>query len=402
MKLSQSVSYVRSHWFVTLVVVGIVAYGGYFFLSSSNSTDTTVSAPRTARVERSDLKVTVSGSGQVEADSQVDLKPVVAGDAIEVTTVAVQNDQAVTKGQVIAILDNSDARRSVVNAELSLHQTEIKAKQTNKLYPKLDRDGARQRQLAADSVKQSEIALQNMRDKLQDYTIRAPFDGIVTGLSVDSGDTISQTGILASVITKRLHVSIELNEVDAAKVKEGNTAELTFVALPNVTISGKVSKLDTIGTVTQNVVSYTAEIELDQQPGELRPGMSATADISVADKSGVLVVPNAAITNADGKTVVTVMGDGTRPQTNRGANQNPKTPNSSTAQSIGEKREISTGLSNDTVTEIVSGLSEGTVVELPGAAVSTSVSSTSAGQGSILNLFRGSGGGSNRSGGFLR
>jgi multidrug resistance efflux pump len=75
----------------------------------------------------------------VEADSQVDLKPVVAGDAIEVTTVAVQNDQAVTKGQVIAILDNSDARRSVVNAELSLHQTEIKAKQTNKLYPKLNR-----------------------------------------------------------------------------------------------------------------------------------------------------------------------------------------------------------------------------------------------------------------------
>ncbi|MFA9262081.1 MAG: efflux RND transporter periplasmic adaptor subunit [Undibacterium sp.] len=329
---------------------------------------------------KSDLKVLVSGSGQVEADSQVDLKPVVAGDAIEVTTVAVKNDQEVKKGQIIAVLDNQDAARDVVSAELGLHQAEIKAKQAADLYSKLDRDDARQRQIANDAVRQSELSLQKVRNRLQDYTVRAPFDGIVTGLTVDSGDTISQTGILASVITKKLHVLIELNEVDAAKVNEGSAASLSFVALPGVVISGKLVKLDTIGTITQNVVSYTAEIELEKQPEGLKPGMSTSADILVADKSGVLVVPNAALSSVKGKTMVTVVPgkDGT----------------------TGEKREVVVGLANETVTEIVSGLSEGATVSLPTAAVGTAASGANASsQGSILNLFRGGTAGSNRTGG---
>ncbi|MFZ1654828.1 MAG: efflux RND transporter periplasmic adaptor subunit [Candidatus Moraniibacteriota bacterium] len=398
MMFTQSVSFVRNHWVFTLVLVAVVSYGAYTIFFQSGSTTSSVSTPRTARVEKSDLRVLVAGSGQVEADSQVDLKPVVAGDAIEVTTVAVQNDQTVTKGQVIAILDNQDARRDVAKAELDVHQAEIKAKQTAKLYPKLDRDHARQRQLAQDSVKQSEIALQKVRDRLQDYTVRAPFDGIVTGLSVDSGDTISQTGVLASVISKKLHVSITLNEVDAARVTEGNTAELTFVALPNVTISGEISKLDTIGTVTQNVVSYGAEIELDQQPEGLKPGMSVAADIIVAEKTGVLVVPNAALTTDDGKTTVTVIGSGTRARTRGTAD----TEGSTLA--VGEKREVVIGLSDETLTEIVSGLSEGATIEFPSSTTANESSSpnTPSGQGSILNLFRGSGGGTNRSGGFAR
>lgn len=395
MMFTQSMSFVRNHWVVALVAVAAVSYGVYTTFFQFGSTISSVSTPRTAKVEKSDLRVLVAGSGQVEADSQVDLKPVVAGDAIEVTTVAVQNDQTVMRGQVIAVLDNQDARRDVAKAELDVHQSAIKVKQTAKLYPKLDRDHARQRQLAQDSVKQSELALQKVRDRLQDYTVRSPFDGIVTGLSVDSGDTISQTGVLASVISKKLHVSITLNEVDAARVAEGNAAELTFVALPNVMLTGKISKLDTIGTVTQNVVSYGAEIELDQQPEGLKPGMSASADIVIAEKMGVIVVPNAALTTDDGKTTVTVIDSGTRVRTTGSAGIEGSTP------VAGEKREVVIGLSNDTQTEIVSGLSEGTMIEFPEstAANTSSSGNTPSGQGSILNLFRGSGGGTNRTGG---
>jgi macrolide-specific efflux system membrane fusion protein len=350
-------------------------------------------------VEKTDLQVIVTGSGQVEADSQVDLKPVVAGDAIEVTTVAVQNDQEVKKGQVIAVLDNQDAWRDVAKAELDVHQAKVKEKQTEDLYPKRNQDDTRQRQIASASVAQSEIALQKVRDRLQDYTIRAPFDGIVTGLTADSGDTISQTGVLASVITKKLHLSVALNEVDAAKVKEGNVAKLTFVALPGITISGKVSKLDTIGTVTQNVVSYGAEIELAEQPEGLKPGMSATADIMVAEKIGALTLPNAAITTSDGKAVVTIISSGVRA---RPDNQS-ATNTGGASQSTGEKREVVVGLSNETVTELVSGISEGTVVELSGATATSVSGTTTSGQGSILNLFRGSGsGGNNRTGNFSR
>ena len=375
-------SYARSHRIATAALSILLIGGAYYALSESETeTSSPVTAIRTAKVERADLRVTVAGSGQVDADSQVDLKPVVAGDAIVVTTVAVKNDQEVKKGEVIAILDNKDARRDVSKAELDLRQAEIKEKQTDDLYPKLDHDDMRQRQLANVSVAQSVIALEKSRDRLADYTIRAPFDGIVTGLSVESGDTISQTTTLASVITKKLHVSVALNEVDAAKVREGNAATVSFVALPDMTVNGRVVKLDTIGTVTQNVVSYGAEIELDEQPDGLKPGMSATADIVVAEKADVLVVPNAALSDERGKSVVTV-------RRNRDGSE------------LGEKQVVVVGLSNDTVTEVVSGLSEGTIVELPTVTTSQSTNSGS-GQGSILNLFRGSGS-SNRSGGFSR
>lgn len=382
MDRTQALSFARNHWLASLVVFAALAVGTYYvFFRSDVDTATSGTMARTAQAEKTDLRVVVAGSGQVEADSQVDLKPVVAGDAIVVTTVAVKNDQEVKKGQVIAVLDNEDARRDVSKAELDLRQAEIKEKQTDSLYPKLESDDMRQRQLANVSVAQSIIALEKVRDKLADYTIRAPFDGIVTGLSVESGDTISQTTALASVITKKLHVSVALNEVDAAKVREGNAATVSFVALPDVTVNGRVVKLDTIGTVTQNVVSYGAEIELAEQPAGLKPGMSATADIVVAEKVDVLTVPNAALSHEKGKTVVTIRRGGT---------------------AASEKQSVTTGLSNETVTEIVSGLAEGSVVELPGTSQATAANVTSGSQGSILNLFRGSSSSGSRSGGFSR
>lgn len=381
MNRTQALSFARNHWLASLVVFAALAVGTYYvFFRPDVDTAVSGTAVRTAQAEKTDLRVVVAGSGQVEADSQVDLKPVVAGDAIVVTTVAVKNDQEVKKSQVIAVLDNEDARRDVSKAELDLRQAEIKEKQTDSLYPKLESDDMRQRQLANVSVAQSVIALEKVRDKLADYTIRAPFDGIVTGLSVESGDTISQTAALASVITKKLHVSVVLNEVDAARVREGNAATVSFVALPDVTVSGQVVKLDTIGTVTQNVVSYGAEIELAEQPAGLKPGMSATADIIVAEKMDVLTVPNAALSNEKGKTVVTVRKNGAAGS---------------------EKQSVVTGLTNDTVTEVVSGLTEGSVVELPGASSAAITNASGGSQGSILNLFRGSNSGS-RSGGFSR
>ncbi|TXH06890.1 MAG: efflux RND transporter periplasmic adaptor subunit [Candidatus Moraniibacteriota bacterium] len=384
MNVTSIFTLVRSHYIATAALSVLLAGGVYYsFFISETDTPSSAATVRTAKVERMDLRVTISGSGQVEADSQVDLKPVVAGDAIVVTAVAVKNDQEVRKGEVIAVLDNEDARRDVSKAELDLRQAEIKEKQADDLYPKLDRDDMRQRQLANVSVAQSVIALEKVRDRLADYTIRAPFDGIVTGLSVESGDTISQTTALASVITKKLHVSVALNEVDAAKVREGNSASLSFVALPDVTVNGRVVKLDTIGTVTQNVVSYGAEIELDEQPEGLKPGMSATADIVVAEKKDVLVVPNAALSSKKGEIAVTVRRNG------EDALQ-------------GEARSVVIGLSNDIVTEIVSGLSVGMVVELPAVTSNQTTSATGgSGQGSILNLFRGSGSNS-RGGGFSR
>lgn len=376
-----------NHRIKVFVAAGVLLVGGYIFFSGSDETGSATSDvfQKPVSVERGDLRITVSGSGQVEAESQVDLKPVAAGDAIEVTLVAVKNDQEVKKGQVIAVLDNQDAWRDVERAELSLRQAKIKARQTEELYPKKTEDDTRERQIAAASVASSELAVLDARDRLADYTIRAPFDGIVTGLTVDSGDTISQTSVLASVITKRLRVTVSLNEVDAAKVREENAAKLSFDAFPGVVISGVLSKLATIGTIEQGVVSYSAEIELFEQLTGLKPGMSASAEIIVNEKAGVLLVPNAALNTSEGKTTVSVsLG-------------NRRTESSGDAPSAKESREIITGLSNDIYTEVISGLKEGDRVFVASVSATNAPSARTSNQGSLMNIFRGQSSGQSRS-----
>jgi macrolide-specific efflux system membrane fusion protein len=358
--------WVNEHKIVSLVILVVAGYGIYASFFQQETSVVSVET-RNVPVSHQDVRVVVSGSGQIEANSQVDLKSVRAGDGVDILSVPVKNDQEVKKGQIIAVLDSSDVARTVAQARLSLASAEIKLKQTEDTYDTKTDDDRRTRQLQEITVSQSRISLEDAEETLSDYTIRAPFDGIVTGLSVEGGDSLSNETVIASVITKEMKAVISLNEVDAAKVKVGDKAALTFNALPNLQVSGTISKLDTIGTTSSGVVSYGAEITLDDQPETLKPGMSMTAEITVAEKKNALVVPSSALTSQDGKTFVTL--------------------------SSGEKKAVETGMTDNTVTEIVSGLSEKDTVQVSGntaTSTSTTGNSQSRSQGNVLNsLFRG-------------
>lgn len=376
-------SWLRRWWFLALVV--FVGGGGwYWYHRSDSSSGVATPSQQTETIKRGDLSIVVSGSGQIHAKAQVNLKPVVAGDAIEVTHVTVKNDQGVKKGQIIAILDNEDAQRNVEKAELDLRRAKIQQKQTKALYPGYSRGDVRQRQLAAATVATNLVALNTAQAKLDNYTIRAPFDGIVTGLSVESGDTISQTAILASVITQDMKAQITLNEVDAAKVAVGNTVTLSLDALPATKITGVLAKLDTIGVTTQNVVTYGAEVALDSQPEALKPGMSVAADIFVQARQGVLLVPNAAITYSDGEAQVLLVTN--HPSS---ALTNPDAAPTNETLTL-RQQSIVVGVTDDVHTEVLSGLSEGDRVAVT-RSVSTQGGTRSGGNqgGNFFNIFRG-------------
>lgn len=362
----------KQHWKsigAALILIG----GAYWYFGSASSPAETV-VQKTVVAERGDLRVSVSGSGQVEAVSQVDLTPVIAGDGIDVVSVLVKNNQAVKKGQVIAVLDTEDAVRDIENAQLNLRNALIKQKQTEDLYKKRTKTDLWNRQLQEVGVAESRNALSEAREKLVDYSIKAPFDGIVTGLSVEAGDSVARDTILASVITPERKIVVTLNEVDAAKVSEGESVVLTFNALPDLRLSGKVSRIATIGKVTQNVVSYEADIELDEQNDAIKPGMSVSADILVMEKKGVLLLPNGALSiDMDGRATV--------------KKDTGKRDASGMRLTMGQS--VQTGLTNDVQTEIMSGLNEGDTVVLPSAAMGASKAVSG---GNILgSLFRGAG-----------
>ncbi|MFA4817883.1 MAG: efflux RND transporter periplasmic adaptor subunit [Parcubacteria group bacterium] len=321
----------KSYLIITaLVIIG----GGYYWYSQSKNSGSQIRYV-TVAAEKGTLSVSVTGSGQAEAVNQVELKPVVAGDAIDVVNVYVKNDQEVKKGDLVALLDPENAQNAVRNAELDLESAENKYKQVKENYEDDEADKYDKKSQAI-TVEQKKNTLADAKKNLSDYYIRAPFDGIVTSLSVSSGDSVSRSDILASVITKNIQAKVSLNEVDAVRVKIGDMAELSFDALPDLKVSGKVIKIDTIGTLSQGVATYNAEISLDSQPELLKPGMNVSASIITDVKEGAVIVPASAVKTENNKSYVEILKNG-----------------------AAERKTVEIGSSNDTQTEILNGLSAG-------------------------------------------
>ncbi len=201
------------------------------------------------------------------------------------------------------------------------------------------------------SVTQRTNALLDAREKLSDYYIRAPFDGTVAKLDVKKGDAVTSGTAIATFITKQQLAEISLNEVDVSKVKVGQKVTLTFDAIEGLTITGSVAEIDSIGTVSQGVVSYAVKISFDTQDNRIKPGMSTSAAIITDIKQNILVVPNSAIKTAGTANYVEMPSETV--QAGQSVNQGVVLTLPPRQQAV----EI--GISNDTLTEIVSGLKSG-------------------------------------------
>ena len=162
------------------------------------------------------------------------------------------------------------------------------------------------------SVLQAQVAVATAERNLAAATLTAPFDGVVAAVAVQPGAQAS-TGTAAITIVDRskLHIDVSLSESDAAKVQVGQAVDLTFDALPDVTIKGKVATVAPAATTSQNVVTFPVQIEFDPSQTPVKVGMSATADIQLEQISNALLVPSRAIRTAgNAKTVTLLQGQG--------------------------------------------------------------------------------------------
>jgi len=216
------------------------------------------------------------------------------------------------------------------------------------------------------SLKQKENSLRDAKEKLADYSIRAPFAGIVANVAVAKGDTVSSGTTLATLITKQKMAVISLNEIDAAKVKVGQKTMLTFDALDGLNMAGEVVYVDALGAVSQGVVSYTIKIAFDSQDERIKPNMSVAASIILNTKTDVLLIPNSALKSIGEIYYVE------RPDEEITASQ------SGVTLTLPSKQQpVEIGSANDTSTEIVSGLAAGDLVISRTITPTTTASSTS-------------------------
>ena len=271
-------------------------------------------------------------------------------------------------------------KQAIVNATYSLQEktqslTDLKA-------------GADELDIASAklSLTQKENALLDAKANLADYYIRMPFGGKLAKINVKKGDEVSNGTELASVITNKRQAEISLNEVDISKVKAGQKATLTFDAIEDLVVAGTVSDVDSIGTVSQGVVTYAVNIVFDTNDERIRPGMSTSAAIITEVISDTLLVPNSAIKSSGVNSYVEMFND----------TMNMSTTTEGVSSEIAPTRvTVTIGNSNDEYTQIISGLKEGDLVVERTVAASKSVTSAPSAT-SLLGGQRTSGTGTTR------
>jgi len=238
------------------------------------------------------------------------------------------------------------AEQSVQSASSTLAQNQASYSQTT--APVLSED----LQTAQAQVDNDKAALQAAQNTYDESFITAPFSGTVAAVDVSVGDVADTNTVVATLITPQQIAKISLNEVDAAQVKIGDTATVTFNALPGVTATGTVAQIDTIGTVTQGVVSYSAKIAFSAADQGVKPGMSVSATIATGKDANVLLVPNSAVLSVGSNSTVQVL-DGVA-----GAKDGVTISLTAAPRSV----TVQTGDSDNSNTVITSGLTEGELI----------------------------------------
>lgn len=290
--------------FIVLAVAGVLVK-----TYATGHDDETVNY-RLVTVEQGDLEAVVSATGTLDAVTTVQVGTQVSGIIDEI---CVDYNDPVSAGQVIARIDTTLLANAVAGAEAQLARSEAELRQARREHVRigaLHEEGlvseselnAAQYGLdvALASVQTAEVDLARSRQNLQYATVTSPIDGTIISREVDVGQTVQSSfsapelfliaGDLAS-----MQILAAVDESDIGQIAEGQTARFTVQAYPDDTFSGTVRQVRLQSSTEENVVSYTAVVDVANPDGRLLPGMTATVDFLVETATDALYVSNASL-----------------------------------------------------------------------------------------------------------
>jgi HlyD family secretion protein len=147
---------------------------------------------------------------------------------------------------------------------------------------------------------QARAQLEQAQANLSHTVITSPIDGVVVSRDVDVGQTVAASLSAPTLFTiandlTKMQVLASIDEADVGQIREGIKANFTVDAFPGQEFSGQVSQVRLNAQNLQNVVTYTAVVEVSNPELKLRPGMTANITFPVEQRENVLTVPNAAL-----------------------------------------------------------------------------------------------------------
>jgi len=297
----------RWKWLFVVVLLGATFVGWRWYQSRSKE------APldyRTGLVTRGDLVQAVTANGQINAVKNVTVGSQVSG---IITDIKVDFNSRVTNGQVIAQIDPSTYLQNILQSEAELANAQAglelaqltlrraQALRTNELIAASEYDQAVVTLHQAEAVvKMRNASLQKSKVDQERTTIYAPIDGIVISRVVDVGQTVAASFNAPTLFTiandlRNMRIEAMVSEADVGGIEEGQQVTFTVEAFPARRFRGDVTQVRYAPMTNQNVVNYTAVVDVNNADLKLRPGMTATASIIIAEKRDVLRVPNGAL-----------------------------------------------------------------------------------------------------------
>jgi len=281
----------------------------------------------TEPAQRGNLIVTVSATGTLEPLKKVDVGIEVSG---TIKSVDVDYNSEIKVGQIMAKLDTTRleaqaqqneaaleaARAKVLQAQASVQEAEAQLRRLNRVHElsggkmpsqnDLDTAKANLTRYKADeasakaSVAQAQAALDVVRTDITKAVVKSPINGVVLTRSVEPGQTVAAQFQSPTLFTlaedlTQMELQVDVDEADVGQVKDGQEATFTVDAYPDRTFPARITQVRYGSQTVEGVVTYKTVLKVDNSSLALRPGMTATAIITVNKRDNVLLVPNAAL-----------------------------------------------------------------------------------------------------------
>lgn len=357
---------------LVLVVVIIAIVTGYKYYAQKQE-EAKKPVVNTAQVQYMSMKSIVSATGTIKPVESVEVSSKITA---RVKQVLVKENDTVTQGQTVALLDGKDYETQKEQAEFTLKNAKIIYDRTNYLY----NIGAKSKENLDNAQYDYDTAqskLEEAESNLSETVIVSPMDGVVIGEPVTDGTMAVQGNSNPTVIMRiadlsRKQIFAKVDETDIGSVRVGQKATFTVDAYNGKTFTATVSKIsqtdmDNSWNISNSssssssssaaVIYYSVTLDVDDPEGLLMPSMTARVEIETANKDSALAVPLSALkTDKNGTYVIVIKDDGTT-----------------------ENRYVETGIYGDEFVEIINGLSENEKVDVTMVKKATTTTSARSG-----------------------
>ena len=286
-------------------------------------------APRflTEPLARGDLTITVTANGTLQPTRQVTLGSELSG---TIRKVHVDVNDEVRAGQVLIELDTTKlddqitrSRATLASAQAAVRQAEATLAEQRAGLTRLEEvsrlsggqvPSGTELDAARAALARAEAALGSARASVADATaalrmdetsrakaeIRSPIDGVVLTRSAEPGNAVAASLQAVTLLTlaqdlRQMKLQVKVDEADVGLVQAGQRASFSVSTWPARRFPAEIARVAYGSTTTDNVVTYTTDLKVDNTDLSLRPGMTATATIAATERRGVLTVPNTAL-----------------------------------------------------------------------------------------------------------